>query len=134
MSDESDKLLREIFANALELSDPRERERYLAQACGPDAKLRQIVEGLLAAHQEAGAFLRPGPTMRVGGDVRVEACGSFIGRYKLLQQIGEGGFGVVYMAEQAEPVQRKVALKIIKAGMDTRAVSPGSRPKSRPWP
>jgi eukaryotic-like serine/threonine-protein kinase len=121
MSDESNKPVREIFANALELKDPLERERYLAQACGPDAKLRQMVEALLSAYQEAGRFLQPTqvvpPEQLIG-----EGPGTVIGRYKLLQEIGQGGFGVVFMAEQLEPVQRKVALKIIKAGMDTREV------------
>src|SRR5512135_1935124 len=121
MSDESDKRLRDLFANALELTDPQERERYLAQACGQDAKLRQMLEGLLSAHQEAGGFLKP--TIAVGEDKPIaEGPGTVIGRYKLLQEIGEGGFGVVFMAEQLEPVQRKVALKIIKPGMDTKEV------------
>jgi eukaryotic-like serine/threonine-protein kinase len=121
MSDESNKPVREIFANALELKDPLERERYLAQACGPDAKLRQMVEALLLAHQEAGGFLQPTrvvPPEQVIG----EGPGTVIGRYKLLQEIGQGGFGVVFMAKQLEPVQRKVALKIIKPGMDTKEV------------
>ena len=63
-----------------------------------------------------------------------EQPGDRIGRYKLLQQIGEGGCGVVYMAEQEEPVRRRVALKVIKLGMDTKRSSPGSRPSGRRWP
>jgi len=121
MSDESNQPVRELFANALELKDPLERERYLAQACGPDAKLRQMVEALLAAHQEAGGFLQPTRVVQPEQLIR-EGPGTVIGRYKLLQEIGEGGFGVVFMAEQLEPVHRKVALKVIKAGMDTREV------------
>ena len=74
-----------------------------------------------AAAEQAGDFLER--TVRVAGDDGVvERIGSVIGRYKLLQEIGQGGFGVVYMAEQVEPVRRMVALKIIKAGMDTREV------------
>ena len=121
MSDSSKNLAREIFADALELQSPEERERYLAQACGSDHALRQEVESLLTAHQEGGGFLQPTPSPPseppLGG-----GPGTVIGRYKLLEVIGEGGFGRVFMAEQLEPVQRKVALKIIKAGMDTREV------------
>ena len=64
----------------------------------------------------------------------IEAEGSEIGRYKVLEKIGEGGMAVVYMAEQRQPIRRKVALKIIKLGMDTRRSSPASRPSVRPWP
>src|SRR6185369_3968813 len=76
------------------------------------------VETLLRAHDAAGGFLQS----TVAVEPPHEGPGTIIGRYKLLQQIGEGGFGVVYMAEQLEPVRRKVALKIIKAGMDTKEV------------
>src|SRR5262249_61117181 len=85
---------------------------------------RRAMERLLGAHGEAGSFLRTGP----GGPTSAVDCavgerpGAVIGPYKLLQQIGEGGMGTVYMAEQAEPVRRTVALKIIKPGMDTRQV------------
>jgi tetratricopeptide (TPR) repeat protein len=107
----------------------RERATYLDEACAGDATLRQRVEELLQAGEDAGAFLQrpaanqPGP----GGTVRLvsspaEKLGDRIGRYKLLQQIGEGGCGVVYMAEQEESVQRRVALKVIKLGMDTKNV------------
>jgi len=121
MSDPSKNLAREIFANALELATLEERERYLAQACGADRALRQEIESLLAAHQAGGGFLQPRLARRAESPPG-EGPGTVIGRYKLLEQIGEGGFGVVFMAEQLEPVQRKVALKIIKAGMDTREV------------
>ena len=110
-----------IFSEALPLANPVERAAYLDQACAGDLALRQEVESLLSAHAQAGDFLDhtiplPAP------DFLIEPTGTMIGRYKLLEKIGEGGFGVVYMAEQIEPVQRKVALKIIKAGMDTREV------------
>jgi len=108
----------EIFHGARDL-DLEERSHYLDGACGGDAKLRAEVESLLA-------FL-PGASgqIRLGGEPSApldEGPGTRIGRYKLLQRIGEGGFGTVYMAEQEEPVQRKVALKVLKPGMDTRQV------------
>jgi serine/threonine protein kinase len=113
--------LKEIFTRALSIRARGERDSYLAGACHGDPALREQVESLLAAAERAGDFLEG--TVRVGpGDGPLERPGSVIGRYKLLQEIGHGGFGVVYMAEQVEPVQRKVALKIIKAGMDTREV------------
>src|SRR5262249_41361445 len=80
---------------------------------------------LLRAHQDAGSFLEPpsaGPVATHDGPLVGEGPGKFIGPYKLLEQIGEGGFGFVFMAEQTQPVRRKVALKILKPGMDTRQV------------
>src|SRR5437867_4355230 len=114
-----------IFATALALP-PEERAACLDQACGGDAALRHRVEVLLNAHA-AGAFLEvsAAPVTPQAPQVSPpisERPGDNIGRYKLLQQIGEGGCGVVYMAEQTEPVQRRVALKIIKLGMDTKQV------------
>src|SRR5689334_1732431 len=110
-----------IFSAALELTDPAARRRFIAQACGNDAELRQRITELLKSHEEAGSFLavptRTVATTEVEGSL--EQPGTMIGRYKLLQQIGEGGFGVVWMAEQTEPVSRRVALKVIKRGMDT---------------
>jgi eukaryotic-like serine/threonine-protein kinase len=118
-----------IFNDALELSDPAARERYVAEACAQDHGLRERVEKLLRAHEEAGGFfsqaLQAKPSAsNAGGTVllSMERPGDVIGRYKLLQQIGEGGCGVVYMAEQNEPVRRRVALKVIKLGMDTKQV------------
>src|SRR5208282_386819 len=115
----------EVFNAALELS-AAERAAYLDQVCAGDAVLRQHAEELLQADHRAGAFLES-PTAspsRSGGPIRLpaEKPGDRIGRYKLLQQIGEGGCGVVYMAEQEEPVRRRVALKVIKLGMDTKQV------------
>jgi WD40 repeat protein/serine/threonine protein kinase len=111
-----------IFTAALQ-EDPEKRAAYLDQACGADPELRQRVEKLLDAHERAGSFLKQ-PAAAVTDAYRPisEGPGTVIGPYKLLQQIGEGGFGVVYMAEQQEPVRRKVALKIIKPGMDSREV------------
>jgi WD40 repeat protein/serine/threonine protein kinase len=113
--------IKEIFAQALRCRTAAERESILAEACQGDIELRHQVETLLQAHEKAGDFLAQ--TMKLPMvEFESERMGSVIGRYKLLEKIGEGGFGVVYMAEQQEPVQRKVALKIIKAGMDTREV------------
>src|SRR5689334_22874182 len=103
--------LKEIFAQALQKDAGVERERYLVEACQGNAELRQQLDSLLNAHEQAGDFL--GQTMRLPPpDVEPDPVGTMIGRYKLLEKIGEGGFGVVYMAEQQDPVQRKVALKI----------------------
>jgi serine/threonine protein kinase/tetratricopeptide (TPR) repeat protein len=112
-----------IFTAAHELPEG-ERAAYLAQACGDDGALRQRVEALLRAHSELGDFMQEAPVSLGEREPRTvgETVGHRIGRYKLLQQIGEGGCGVVFMAEQEEPVRRRVALKIIKPGMDTRSV------------
>ena len=90
-------------------------------ACGDDTGLRAEVERLLQAHDQAGDFLGQSVIPPLEEPIG-EGPGSVIGRYKLLEQIGEGGFGLVFMAEQTEPVRRKVALKVIKPGMDTREV------------
>jgi serine/threonine protein kinase/tetratricopeptide (TPR) repeat protein len=135
---------RSIFMAALERASLPERSAYLDEACGGDAALRQRVEALLASHQHAGSFLgmpvperlaesvaTPDPLEKAGGDApptedcprqHPEGQRSRIGPYKLLQELGEGGMGTVWMAEQTQPVQRKVALKIIKPGMDSRQV------------
>jgi len=117
---------REIFVEALQRSMPAERAAFLAASCGDDQTLRHAVERLLAAHAKEGRFLLDSPPPGLG-DTRcqspiAEQPGTQVGRYRLLQWIGEGGFGAVYMAEQEEPVRRKVALKIIKLGMDTKQV------------
>lgn len=112
---------KDIFAEALRLTNAAEREAYLDRSCAGNLALRQEVESLLNAYAQAGDFL--GPTMSLlEPEIAREHAGIRIGRYKLLEQIGEGGFGVVWMAEQEEPVRRRVALKIIKLGMDTREV------------
>ncbi len=126
MNSDRDQLAKEIFADALEKADAAERAAYLTQACGEDAQLRQHVEALLQAHQKAGAFLEE-PALPPGKKIVLatpltEKPGDHIGRYKLLERIGEGGCGVVYLAEQEEPVKRQVALKVIRPGMDSKQV------------
>ncbi|MEZ0263815.1 MAG: tetratricopeptide repeat protein [Phycisphaerae bacterium] len=115
--------VRSIFLNVLEKSADG-WAAYLDEACGDDAGLREQVDALLHAHRQGGGLLDDFTLAGAPAVARPEgeAPGAVIGRYKLLQQIGEGGFGVVYMADQETPVRRRVALKIIKAGMDTRAV------------
>ncbi len=120
----------QIFEEALRLSSPGERAAYLDKACGGNEPLRQNVEALLRAHDQAGAFLQQPPAalsaktfVVSAGTIPVsEKPGDKIGRYKLREKLGEGGCGVVYVAEQEEPVRRRVALKIIKLGMDTKQV------------
>ena len=112
-----------IFLDALDCNGPDELMRYLEQACGSDADLRMRVDELMRAHRDAGAFLGGAEKQAATCDQpTAERPGTVIGPYKLLQQIGEGGMGVVWMAEQTQPVQRKVALKVIKPGMDSRQV------------
>jgi serine/threonine protein kinase len=118
------KDIKVIFSEALEKQADNERSAYLAEVCRSDANLREKVEKLLRAHSKAGDFLdAPLFNAESGLDVPLtEVPGTIIGRYKLLEMIGEGGMAVVYMAEQTEPIRRKVALKIIKLGMDTKTV------------
>jgi len=114
-----------LFSAALAIESPKERAKFLDQACGADQQLRQQVEELLAAYPKVERFMeapaaKPGITLDQAP--LTESPGTVIGPYKLLEQIGEGGFGIVFMAEQQEPIRRKVALKILKPGMDTRQV------------
>jgi eukaryotic-like serine/threonine-protein kinase len=131
-----------LFAEALEFTSPPERAAYLDRACGNDQALRQHLEALLGAHAQVGRFLDPqaavaGATSSAAGKEIAEASvdnrmtvpqagtegpGTQIGPYKLLEPIGEGGMGTVWMAQQTEPVKRLVALKLIKAGMDSKQV------------
>ena len=136
----------QIFANALKSASPAERSDYLDEACAGNPPLREAVDALLEVHANASDFLER-PVGSLVGLVDVpppvtgeytpdpagepaaanhagkrESVGTVIGPYKLLQQIGEGGMGTVYMAEQTQPVRRKVALKVIKADMDSRQV------------
>ncbi len=117
--------LEQLFSAALEKDSSAEQSAFLKSACGADIDLRTRVEALLQAHDRVGSFLDVPP---IDTDATLESrapgevTGTKIGRYKILQKIGEGGFGSVYMAEQEEPVRRKVALKIIKLGMDTKQV------------
>src|SRR6266446_4849856 len=112
----------DLFTEAVQLP-AEQRSAFLEAACGGDAELRANVEALLKAHMESGEFLEQAPAeVKARTGAPGEKPGDRIGRYKLLQQIGEGGCGVVFMAEQEEPVRRKVAIKIVKPGMDTKAV------------
>jgi hypothetical protein len=131
-----------LFETARLLTNPAARQAFLDQACGGQPELRSGVESLLAAEADANQFFRtplttpdelarlltanpadtnppPKPDKAPTG---LEGLGSRIGNYKLLQKIGEGGCGVVYMAEQEKPIRRRVALKVIKLGMDTKSV------------
>jgi serine/threonine protein kinase/WD40 repeat protein len=113
-----------IFFAALEMQGQAKRAAYLDEACKGDAELRRCVERMLAAQPKIGDFLQPAapPPTAAETPPLVEKVGTVIGPYKLLQVLGEGGFGVVFLAEQSEPVRRKVALKIIKPGMDSKQV------------
>src|SRR6516225_5435865 len=113
-----------IFKAAVKLP-PNRRAVYLDQACGSDAELRREVESLLLAHDATSGFLEyvpAGPDPTEDYQPITEQPGTVIGPYKLMEQIGEGGMGLVFVAEQQHPLRRKVALKIIKPGMDSRDV------------
>lgn len=124
-----------IFSGALEKATPEEREAFLDEACRQDPELKARVQRLLAAHDKAGkSFLEPPAGVvsatidrpaaaRVLAEHSADLVGSSLGPYKLLEVIGQGGMGVVYMAEQQAPLRRRVALKVIKPGMDTRQVA-----------
>ncbi len=114
---------RSIFLAAVE-RPAEQRAAYLDEACAADAELRQRVEVLLKAHDQANSLLdQPTSALAAVTDqLRGEGPGTVIGPYKLLQLLGEGGMGAVFLAEQTQPVQRQVALKIIKPGMDSRQV------------
>ena len=116
--------LESLFAATLQ-KPPADRAAYLDQACADDPALRERVEALLRAQAAAGSFLEspaPSPVVTVDEQPVGEGPGTVIGPYKLLEQIGEGGMGTVWMAQQTEPVKRLVAVKLIKAGMDSRQV------------
>ena len=118
-----------VFAEALQRAVPDARAAYLDEACGSDVALRRRVEALLSAAASAGDFLEDAPTgllldaaaTSVESELS-EVPGNRIGRYKLMEKVGEGGCGSVFVAEQIEPVRRRVALKVIKLGMDTKSV------------
>src|SRR5882724_745916 len=132
----------DIYYSVLEMKSPDARRSFLDRACGGDAVLRSMVEKLLASQSDAEKFFQEGgvarlpvgqlsqsvaDTLGLAENVEAqaredEAIGKIVGHYKLLQRIGEGGCGIVYMAEQEKPVRRRVALKIIKLGMDTKGV------------
>jgi serine/threonine protein kinase/tetratricopeptide (TPR) repeat protein len=124
---EPERQIMSLLGEAVEHSSPEERAAFLDRACAGDAGRRARVEALLRAYQAAGDFLQghpppAEPVITVDVQPIREGPGTVIGPYKLLEQIGEGGFGVVFMAEQTQPVRRKVALKVLKPGMDTRQV------------
>src|SRR5262245_37424979 len=122
MNADADKL-RELFLTALKVP-AGERDALLRQVCGEEHELRERVLLLIKAHEELGTMAPPSE-VEVGPTVDrpiTETAGTVIGAYKLLEQIGEGGMGTVWMAQQSEPVKRVVALKLIKAGMDSKQV------------
>src|SRR4030095_15307674 len=125
-----------VFVGALAINDPEHRRQFLDQACGSNQALRDQVERLLGLSQSAGDFFKecaPALESEAADASQVLSAAESaldpeipetkrIGPYKLLQTLGEGGYGVVYMAEQEQPIRRRVGLKIIKWGMDTRNV------------
>jgi serine/threonine protein kinase/WD40 repeat protein len=113
-----------VFLRAVEVADTADRAALLAHECGHDTELRRRVEALLQASDRADSFLEP-PVRDLNATAAervAEGPGTVIGPYKLMEQIGEGGMGLVFVAEQQQPVRRKVALKVIKPGMDSRAI------------
>jgi len=122
---ENQKTIELILLEALETEDAQERAAYMDQVCGSDTSMRAELEVLLSSHEQAGDFMKgplPNEDITLTGSTHPETRATVIGRYKLLEKIGEGGFGVVWAAEQKRPVKRRVALKIIKLGMDTKQV------------
>jgi serine/threonine protein kinase len=113
-----------VFTAAIARSFPGEREAFLAEACGNDTARMARIEALLRAHAQPDSFLEPPQAAAVSPlDAPIgEGAGTVVGPYTLIEQIGEGGFGVVFMAEQQQPVRRRVAVKLLKPGMDTRQV------------
>src|SRR5262245_910927 len=113
-----------ILAAAVEIDSAPERHAFIDHACAGDAELKRRVDELVENHFRAGSFLES-PASPVGDtldDPIRESPGAVIGPYRLMEEIGAGGFGLVFVAEQQQPVRRKVALKVIKPGMDTREV------------
>ncbi len=134
MTPERWQRISEVF-HRVRQSDPEGRDTLLHEACGEDTELRAEVERLLA--DDAGAsrdgFLDvPTASVTPAGPI-LEQPGDRVGPYKILQSLGEGGMGVVFLAEQDQPVRRRVALKLIKPGMDSTRSSPASPPNVRPW-
>jgi serine/threonine protein kinase len=117
--------IKQVFFKALEKESDEEREAYLNETCQNDPSLRVEINALLKGHFRTDSFLKApvlDNSVNLDESPVSEGPGTVIGRYKLLEKIGEGGMAVVYMAEQTEPIRRKVALKIIKLGMDTKSV------------
>src|SRR5262249_5028546 len=116
---------RDLFIAALRKPRAAERAAYLAEACGGNACAPGQVEALLREHEQLGSFLEGpagAPAATVAEAPLREGPGTLLGPYKLLEQIAEGGFGVVFLAEQQQPLRRKVAVKVLKPGMDSRPV------------
>jgi serine/threonine protein kinase len=113
-----------IFIEALDKTDPAERAAFLDRVCAGDMALRQRMDRLLQQHQTDDSFLELAVATLADtvDDAIPERPGTMIGCYRLIEQIGEGGMGLVFVAEQQQPVRRKVALKVIKPGMDTRHI------------
>lgn len=123
---------RDLFIAALQLNTCEKRAAYLKEACGTDRERRQRIEKLLQQHEESESFLNPGDVERTAAfelhtslrsdPLSLEQAGDQIGPFKLLQKLGDGGMGTVWVAEQEKPVKRRVALKLVKAGMDSAEV------------
>ena len=135
--------VKSLFLAASNLHDSEERAAYLERECGDDAELRARVAALLGANDAAPLPVAPEATVdSADGQPETEdyadptACVGAIlaGKYKLVEEIGEGGMGSVFMAQQTEPVKRAVAVKVIKAGMDSRAVLARFAAERQPWP
>ena len=125
-----------IFLAALDKTTPQERVAYVEATCVGDPELLGRVRELLSCHEGSQGLLDvppPGLGCTVEMPATSEQPGTFVGPYKLLQQIGEGGMGTVFMAEQTEPVRRKVALKLVRPGMDSRQILAASRRSARLW-
>ena len=113
-----------IFLQAIEFENTDEQSAFLDQACGADTYLRRHLDELLAVRDRAGSFMEAPAVPNVAShrSEPLEKCGTQIGPYKLMEQIGEGGFGLVFVAEQRAPVRRRVALKLVKPGMDSKEI------------
>ena len=115
-----------IFIATLERSAGEEREVYIRAACQGDPEMMKRIQALLSAHEQSlGPLDAPAPGIGTASTIdrpSIEQPGTVIGPYTLREQIGEGGFGLVFLAEQQQPLRRKVAIKVIKPGMDSRQV------------
>lgn len=122
-----------LFLEALEKDTVEDRAAYLNEKCGSDVELRKQVETLLAANAQLDGFMDDTHSRQLHGTLH-EQPGAVIGPYRLLKQIGEGGMGIVFVAEQQQPVKRQVALKIIQPGMNTHQVIARFDAERRCWP